>query len=168
MSTKYNPNDDPLLSLQDGELDMETAEEIAAMLAFDADPAPPPAALKRRVMEQAAGQPQESAFLFVRKGEGIWNRTPFHGVSSKRLYTDPGTNMTTWLVKLEPGAKYPAHSHAEPEQCLVLEGDVRFGEAMFSAGDYMCSLRGSEHEVSTSEKGCLLLIINSPHDKIHI
>jgi anti-sigma factor ChrR (cupin superfamily) len=167
MSTKHNPNDDPLLSLHDGEADDETMADVAALLAFDADAVPPPAGLKRRVME-AAVRDREPAFLFVRKEEGTWNRTPFPGVSSKHLYTDANTKMTTWLVKLEPGGKYPAHSHAEPEQCLVVEGDVRFGEDRFSAGDYMCSLRGSEHEVSTSERGCVLLIINSPHDKLHI
>jgi len=68
-----------------------------------------------------------------------------NGVRFKLLDEDPVQERRTLLVRIEPAAIYPAHRHAGPEQCLVLEGDLRFGEVVFRGGDYIRAPEGSVH-----------------------
>ncbi len=62
------------------------------------------------------------------------------------------------LVRLEPGATFPAHSHPEDEETYVIEGATWFGDIYLKAGDYHVAEKGSEHGEVRTDTGCTLLI----------
>ncbi|MBI4484126.1 MAG: cupin domain-containing protein [Acidobacteria bacterium] len=102
----------------------------------------------------------------VRAEQGTWEPVGLEGISVKQLYVDPVQDTVTMLVRMDPGARYPMHRHAAPEQCLVLEGDLRIGDLVFRAGDYRCAAAESIDQPSYTEQGCLLLIVSSQHDQL--
>lgn len=61
-------------------------------------------------------------------------------------------------LRLEPGAQVPSHTHDSDEHCIVLEGQVCFGEIRVEKGDYHLARAGSRHENAYSETGALLYI----------
>ena len=148
--------------------------ETAATLAAAAPPANPPARLRDRVLAAARPNPQvwrswtASPFAglhVVRRDEGDWE-TVFDGVWAKQLHADPGADTVTMLIRMAPGATYPAHRHGGAEQCLVLEGDVEVNDVELKAGDYQCAARDSLHGVTRTDNGCLLLIVSSQRDEL--
>ena len=146
-----------------------TMEELAL-----AAPAPPirpnvkdrlmAGALKAKL--QGFEEPEPGVHV-LRAGNGKWRETGYPGVTTKILHIEKETRMATTLLRLEPGAKYPPHSHSMLEQCLVLSGDVRLGSKLqIFAGDYEKALPGTEHEFLASDTGCELLIISCLEDEI--
>jgi anti-sigma factor ChrR (cupin superfamily) len=113
--------------------------------------------------DQTARAPQQATagagFLIVRAGEGAWRPTADAGVTFKLLFVDRERATVTTLVRMEPGARIPAHRHLGVEQCLLLEGDLRAGGIEMSAGDFNCSLPGSVHEDLTTDTGAVFLIV---------
>jgi anti-sigma factor ChrR (cupin superfamily) len=101
----------------------------------------------------------------VHAGEGGWQPVTA-GVTAKQLYVDAALDYVTMLVRMAPGSTYPAHRHGGPEQCFVLEGDLRVGPIVLHAGDYQCAPRDSIHEITSTEQGCLLLIVSSQNDEL--
>ena len=89
-----------------------------------------------------------------------WRETKDRGVSYKLLFVDRERSTVTTLVRMEPGARIPAHRHLGLEQCLVLEGDLRSGSVGMSAGDFNCSLPGSIHDELATDGGALLLLVS--------
>jgi anti-sigma factor ChrR (cupin superfamily) len=168
------------------EAELREFESVVADLAFAAPAAEPPAGALSRLLalvsEEAgrdaraeaktestggetghgrvAATPEGGAgFLVVRAGEGEWRPTGDAGVAFKLLFVDRERSTVTTLVRMEPGARIPAHRHLGVEQCLVLEGDLRAGGVEMSAGDFNCSLPGSVHEDLTTDGGALFLIV---------
>ena len=91
----------------------------------------------------------------IQSDEGDWRSiTPL--VQMKVLRDDGKTR--TFLLKLSPGAKLPAHDHAMEEECLVLEGDAYIGGEEVFAGDYHLAHVGSKHGILGSRNGALLLL----------
>ncbi len=101
----------------------------------------------------------------LRASEHGWRKTPFPGVTYKQLYFDAATSMQTSLLRMDRGARYPAHRHAAVEQCLVLEGECAIGQLTLAEGDYERADAETRHDVITTDRGCLLLIIASRHDE---
>jgi anti-sigma factor ChrR (cupin superfamily) len=99
-------------------------------------------------------------FVVVRASEGEWRPTADPGVSFKLLFVDRERATVTTLVRMEPGARIPAHRHLGLEQCLVLEGDLSSGGIEMSAGDFNCSMPGSVHDELTTKGGALFIIIS--------
>ena len=78
-------------------------------------------------------------------------------VRAKLLYTD-GTAQS-YLVRLEPGARAPAHDHPASEECIVLEGEVRYlGGSTLRAGDYEVAHQGAHHTELVSDTGALVFL----------
>jgi quercetin dioxygenase-like cupin family protein len=79
------------------------------------------------------------------------------GISVKALRTDPVTGRApSFLLRFEPGAKYPYHNHPAGEELFVLSGSCIIEGAMLEAGDYLYTPPGSKHSVRT-DTGCTLL-----------
>ena len=155
-------------------------ERVAAQLALDSAPVPPPAAAREKLLSRVAAgagqrRPEASAagapsglagaadLLVVRRGEGVWEETADPGVFVKQLFVDGGRETVTRLVRLEAGARIPPHRHLGFEQCLVLEGVMRAGGLSLRAGDFNCAAPGSVHEEIYTEEGALLLIVAPEH-----
>lgn len=111
-------------------------------------------------------QPLPGIFV-LKKDAADWRKTPYEGVTYKLLYVDKETKFATSLMKMEPGAKYPAHRHAGCEQCLVIEGDARLGSIGVSKGDFEFAVAGTEHGAITTDNGCVLLIIAHADDEVY-
>ena len=72
------------------------------------------------------------------------------------------------LGKLEPGARYPGHSHLRPEDVFMLSGDLHLGEkVVLRAGDFHHAEAGTAHDVNWSEEGCVLLAVLSKEDLLN-
>jgi quercetin dioxygenase-like cupin family protein len=156
------------------EPELSWLREVAGAIGVGVDLREPPAGLRDRLLERIRPGPQvwknwggsEAAdLLVVRGGEGGWERV-MDGIYSKRLYVDVEHDRVTMLIRMDPGASYVPHRHGGPEQCFVLEGDIREGGDVFHAGDFQCAAHGSVHGVQSTENGCLLLIVSSLRDRI--
>lgn len=156
------------------EAELRELRETAASLAFAAPASDPPPSLRGKVLsltqrpaqiwqDWEAPPPAESHVL--RSDEGAWEEIQ-DGISVRRLSADPGRDTVTMLIRMAPATSYGAHRHAGPEQCYVLEGDLRAGDLIMHAGDYQCLPAGTVHGVQSTESGCLLLIVSSMHDEL--
>ena len=94
-----------------------------------------------------------------------WEATDVAGVRVRKLLVQEEEGRMTCLVRMEPGARYPAHVHAGHEECFVLEGDLRTDSSTMYAGDYEHAPQGSRHGIQDTEGGCLLLIHTSLYDE---
>lgn len=138
----------------------------AAAIALGLPPVPPPARLRKRLLARVGEfdtpkQPYgvgDAEADTIRSDEGKWLPV-CAGVRRKQLYYDAQRNTSTFLLRLDPGATLPAHSHGGTEQCLVLEGEVEDGSVTLRTGDFQTLKPGSVHPASRSVRGCLLLIV---------
>jgi len=163
----------------------ETASALSALLpAVD-----PPAAVRQRLLERVAGPLKRRSAgddrsssttqalkiglpvsgaegpVLVRADGALLEPTGVDGVSAKALFVDPSSDRITMLVRIEPGATYPAHLHGGPEESFILEGDLYDGEISLRAGDYLRKDPGSSHGTQSSDTGCFMLVVSSLHDE---
>ena len=118
---------------------------------------PAPEALKARVLLRVAQEAAaERAILTVPASDDGWAEL-IPKVHAKRVFTD-GT-AESWLVRLEAGARAPAHDHPAVEECLVLQGSVRYvGGSTLNAGDYEVVQAGGRHSELVSDGGALVFL----------
>ena len=118
------------------------------------------AALKERVLARIAvpapAATRKPAIITIpASDEGWFEAIP--KIHIKQVYTD-GT-AESYLVRLEPGARAPAHDHPGDEECVVLEGSVRYiGGSTLNAGDYEAVLAGARHSELVSDTGALVYL----------
>jgi anti-sigma factor ChrR (cupin superfamily) len=105
--------------------------------------------------EREATKPK---FEIQRGSDAPWF-SPAPGQSIRVLAIDRPQRRFTALVRLEAGARYPAHHHSGAEECYVLEGDLRSGDEVLYAGDFQRALADSWHQEQWSLQGCVCLII---------
>jgi anti-sigma factor ChrR (cupin superfamily) len=131
----------------------------AALLAETAAPRPPNPALRARVTARIAAYEAVKPLADVRPHDGGWVYAGAPGVDMRRLFRDKETGRTTILLRMEPGARIPAHRHGDDEQCLVVSGDIRWGELVYREGDFVVMGKGSNHPEIYSEGGNVLLLV---------
>jgi quercetin dioxygenase-like cupin family protein len=150
----------------EGEEALRQLTEAVRILAAEAPPVDPPPWIKASLLaavgdtraadRTAAARLAGIEFRFAEDGEFVRGSAP--GVWVRMLHLDRRRRQFTCLVRLEPGASYPAHAHDGPEECLVLEGDVNVGGVRMRAGDYQRVEPGTDHGEQRSEGGALLYI----------
>jgi quercetin dioxygenase-like cupin family protein len=99
----------------------------------------------------------ESAETFVSSAGAEWRPSKVPGVSVKVLRNDRESGASAALVRLDPGASFPAHEHPAGEEVYVLEGDVRIGRHRLTAGDYLYTPPDGTH-AAASDGGCVFLV----------
>lgn len=110
--------------------------------------------MKQQLLSKLTAAPTQTV-RNVRREEG-W-QTLSKRVQIKVLNDDGQT--LSWLLKLLPGGQLPEHDHADGyEECMVLEGQLRINDEIFSAGDYQIALPGSVHHQVGSETGSLVYL----------
>ena len=141
-------------------------QSAAALVAESLNPVVPPARVKQRLFETIgtasagnANEPHEDGLGSVRSHEGNWKPTGIPGITSKKLYFDRASGLLTTLVRMEPGAVYPAHRHTRTEQCLILEGDVTHHGQTYHPGDFTWAEAGTIDPSLETVNGNVLLII---------
>ena len=90
------------------------------------------------------------------------------GIACKILVTDGESGLVSMLVRLAPGAAYPAHTHADLEQLHLLAGQLLINERELHAGDYSLAHRGTTDLRVVSETGCTCLLITSTYDELRL
>jgi anti-sigma factor ChrR (cupin superfamily) len=95
-----------------------------------------------------------------------WKKLPVAGASLKLLSFEPNRGYAVLLGKLEPGARYPAHANAGPEDFYILTGDLHVGPQVLGPGDFHHADAGSEHEENFSVEGCTLLAVLTVDDPL--
>jgi quercetin dioxygenase-like cupin family protein len=129
---------------------------VVAALAGVVPPVEPPAGAKEKLLASLPPAPAGIHFRFA--DDGAFTPTRYPGVSIKLLHLDRQRRQFTVLMKLEPGAVYPAHAHDGPEECVVIEGEILVGGVRMRQGDYQRAEPGSEHVDQRSETGALLFV----------
>ncbi len=110
-------------------------------------------------------RPSSDGLTFVKASEGTW-RGIAPGVMAKLLSFDPVSRRTTTILRFAPGTSYAPHRHTAAEELYVLEGGCSIAGREMSVGDYHRAEAGTEHHETSSDDGCLLLVISSPQNEM--
>ena len=137
-------------------LELAALEEVADMLAYAADPADPSPILRSRLMDAVADETPELSPAELAGDAWVPYKIP--GVQVRRLHVDEQARRVVMLVRADKGVKYPSHRHVDDEEMFMLAGELRFGERVYRAGDYIRSECGSVHSSSETLTGCMFLI----------
>lgn len=95
-----------------------------------------------------------------------WKPLPMPGAFIKLLSHEKERGYAVLLGKLDPGARYPAHVNAGPEDFYILTGDLVIGDRKLVAGDFHHADGGSQHVENHSVEGCTLLAVLTSEDPL--
>ena len=178
--------DGEIAALPELEEELADFQRIVGALAYSAPAAPMAEDLKERLFQRlnlAPSTPAEMAatsnepvspeirspeplgpFLAVRSQDLQWKPYRVPGVSVARLSVDRSRREVSAILRADPGVCYPLHVHAGFEEIYMLEGDLRIGNQIYHAGDYIRSEPGSSHQ-PTTQTGCLFFVRTSLEDE---
>ena len=147
-----------------------TAEKMVRALPS----AEPPAGLKSKVLSKIQAPPAATmppalpvGLRFITAADnGGWKQLPIPGAWLKLLSFEPSRGYAVLIGKLEPGARYPAHTNAGPEDFYILTGDLHIGQRVLGPGDFHHADAGSAHEENFSVEGCTLLAVLTIDDPL--
>jgi anti-sigma factor ChrR (cupin superfamily) len=117
--------------------------------------------LALRIAEETGEQPVLP--LAPQWSEPEWEQVA-PGIECKLLATDTERHRVSMLVRLAPGASYPAHTHAGVEELHLLDGELWIDERKLFPGDYNYGAPGAGDERVWSETGCTCVLITSTKD----
>jgi anti-sigma factor ChrR (cupin superfamily) len=86
------------------------------------------------------------------------------GIACKILAKDDERDRVSMLVRLAPGAHYPAHVHAGVEELHLLDGELWIDERKLFPGDYNRGEPGAGDKRVWSETGCTCVLVTSTKD----
>src|SRR4029434_9462078 len=86
------------------------------------------------------------------------------GIECKLLATDDERGRVSMLVRLAPGASYPAHTHAGVEELHLLDGELWIDTRTLVPGNYNYGAPGAGEECVSSETGCTCVLVTSTKD----
>src|SRR5438045_2247106 len=119
------------------------------------------ARLARRIAEETGKEPVPPPV--ARWSEPEWEQVA-PGIECKLLATDTERHRVSMLVRLAPGASYPAHTHAGVEELHLLNGELWIDGRKLVPGDYNYGAPGAGDERVWSETGCTCVLVTSTKD----
>ena len=125
----------------------------------------PTASLQARLVHRIAGTTGKPPVLPPARpwSEPEWEQVA-PGIACKLLATDTERHRVSMLVRLAPGASYPAHTHAGIEELHLLDGELWIDDRKLFPGDYNHAAPGSSDERVWSETGCACVLVTSTRD----
>jgi anti-sigma factor ChrR (cupin superfamily) len=141
--------------------------EAAWLLAESPAPVPPAPALKSRLLLRVAQFEQLKPLADVRRNEEHWVSAGMPGIDIKPLFQEDDTGRSTYLLRMQPGVRLPAHYHHDAEQCLVLKGDICWGDLVYEEGDFIVMGKGTMHPEIHTVHGNLLLLMSGRTEFVH-
>ncbi|MBF2047987.1 MAG: cupin domain-containing protein [Leptolyngbya sp. IPPAS B-1204] len=156
--------------------ELASFQTTVAALAYSAPAVPMAADLKERLLQRIAAEPLPSPVPPLtptviedlrQKAEAIQWR-PYDLAPQTKIGTllqDPDTREVQCFVRAVGAVQFPNHRHAQPEEIIVLEGDLEINGQVYGQGDRVCSQAGTEHRPVT-HNGCLLFLRASLDDEI--
>lgn len=138
---------------------------VDAFISWPTDILRPSASLQSRLARRiAAGVGGEPVLPEKRQwSEPAWEEVA-PGISCKLLAKDEERHVISMLVRLEPGAHYPPHTHAGVEELHLLDGELWIEERKLYPGDYNRGEPGTGDKLVWSETGCTCVLITSTRD----
>ena len=134
-------------------------------VAWPTDVLRPTASLQARLARRIA---EESGEALVPPPVPRWPEPDWQqvapGIECKLLATDTERHRVSMLVRLAPGASYPAHTHAGVEELHLLDGELWIDDRMLVAGDYNYGPPGASDYRVWSETGCTCVLVTSTLD----
>lgn len=101
----------------------------------------------------------QGAFKCVSIDDLPWRPSTFAAaVFVKDIATTDGWEMQ--VVRMEPGARFPVHTHERPEFIFVLEGELVQGGRRMGPGWASVASAGSVDEDVHSETGCVFVLVD--------
>ncbi len=155
-------------------------QNVAGLLGTSVTPVAPPSSVRARLLERIASerkpnqhvktsepveQLEDKGLTFVRSTNDLWKEI-LPGILLKPLSFDKNQGRMTALARMAPNSRYAPHKHTAPEEFYVLEGTCFIGGQLLHPGDYHRAEVGTIHYETSTEEGCLMLIIFSPKNEI--
>jgi anti-sigma factor ChrR (cupin superfamily) len=138
---------------------------VNRLVSWPTDVLRPPASLQTRLAQRIA---EETGQQLVPPPEQQWSEPEWEqvapGIECKLLATDTERNRVSMLVRLAPGARYPAHTHTGVEELHLLDGELWIDEHKLLPGDYNYGAPGTGDEHVWSETGCTCVLVTSTKD----
>jgi anti-sigma factor ChrR (cupin superfamily) len=127
----------------------------------------PTTSLQTRLAHRIAGETGKKPVLPPPRGwsEPEWEQVA-PGIECKLLATDTEMHRVSMLVRLAPGANYPAHTHAGVEELHLLDGELWIDARKLLPGDYNYGAPGADDERVWSETGCTCILVTSTKDTL--
>jgi len=125
--------------------------------------APLQARLARRIADENGKAPLPPPLR--RRSEPDWEQVA-PGIECKLLASDTERHRVSMLVRLAPGASYPAHTHAGVEELHLLDGDLWIDDRKLVPGEYNYAAPGSGDDRVWSETGCTCVLVTSTRDTL--
>ncbi|MGE5527011.1 MAG: cupin domain-containing protein [Rhodospirillaceae bacterium] len=140
---------------------------IGSFAFWPTDVVRPPAPLWSRIAERISGEADEPSDGAASDEwvEPEWSNVA-PGIACKLLAADDRKHRISMLVRLEPGAEYPPHTHAGVEELHLLHGELLIDDRKLYPGDYNLGQPGMSDERVWSETGCTCVLITSTRDKL--
>ena len=144
---------------------------VDSFVAWPTDVLRPPTALEARLALRIAEETGKAAVPPpAPRGEEAWAEPEWEpvapGIECKLLATDTERHRVSMLVRLAPGASYPAHTHAGTEELHLLDGELWIDERKLFPGDYNYGAPGAGDERVWSETGCTCVLVTSTKDRL--
>ncbi len=104
---------------------------------------------------------EDGTLLSVRCDDLPWQASTLTaGLSVKNVAVAGGLELQ--LVRMEPGARIPPHTHELPEFIYVLEGELELAGQTLTAGCASIAAPGSQHIDVHSTRGCTFVLVDRP------
>lgn len=136
---------------------------IESFAAWPTDVVSPSPALQARLARRLAEDGRPPIVPAPSWSEPAWEQVA-DGIECKLLATDRERHRVSMLVRLAPGARYPAHSHAEGEELHLLDGELWIDQRKLFPGEYYTAVGGTGDENVWSETGCTCFLTTSTRD----
>jgi anti-sigma factor ChrR (cupin superfamily) len=140
---------------------------VDRFVSWPADVLRPTTSLQARLARRIA---DETGKPLVPPPERRWSEPDWEqvapGIECKLLATDTERHRVSMLVRLAPGASYPAHTHAAVEELHLLDGELWIDARKLFPGDYNYGPPGAGDERVWSETGCTCVLITSTKDTL--
>ncbi len=141
---------------------LKAFEDVVAVLGLGSPPIDPSPEVRHRLLEEVsttqAEAPSAADFAIIRADDSGWSQIA-QGVLMKELFVNKARGTTTFLLRIQPGGKVPAHRHTSIEEIFVIEGQCHINSEILHPGDYRCAQAGTADRLLTSEKGTTVLVM---------
>jgi anti-sigma factor ChrR (cupin superfamily) len=140
---------------------------VDRFISWPTDVLRPTTSLQGRLAHRIA---EETGKQLVQPPERQWSEPDWQqvapGIECKLLARDAERHLVSMLVRLAPGARYPAHTHAGAEELHLLDGELWIDGRKLVPGDYNYGAPGTGDESVWSETGCTCVLITSTRDTL--
>lgn len=142
-------------------LENDVIETLAEAQAPVSIPADLKTRMKLNVMQKIKQEKacESGDFSTSRDNEGEWIEV-MPGAQFKVLHDDGKglEGVLSYLIKLDAGIELEGHGHPFDEECLMLEGDLTFGDLTLQKGDFHFAAAGVRHHSVSTQNGCTAFI----------